>query len=893
MPVRYLTILTLVLTLQIDNLKDFAAYSLLQTRNSTTSPIGASATVATPTTQRVISGTGGAVPDGMSVDPVLSASGDVVVFVSRARNLIAGETLDPLLDHWQVYAYDRATHTLERISVTPTGLPGNGSSGGSPPAVSADGRFVAFTSRASNLVPGDTNNAADIFVRDRQTATTQRVSIADSGAQGNRDSYLPAISGDGRFVAFISQATNLVPGDTNNLADVFIHDRQAQTTRRVSVSVTGVQANGSSGLAAPALSSEGRFVAFASHATNLVAGDTNGVADVFVYDRQSGGIERISMAHNGVQADGPSSSPTISGDGRYVAFLSSAQNLVSGAQNGHNHVYLRDRQSGQIERVSVGHDGNLANGPSYSPVISGDGRFIAFASAADNLVSGDTNGTLDIFLHDGLSGQIERVSIASNGGGENTQSPIQANGLAWRPTLGGYGRYVAFESTATNLTFDPMPGSPGLSHIYLRDRGPLATGSYTLAGQISGPANEPVAGLTLTIGRRFPRLAVTDGRGRFVVADLPPGSYVVDLDAPGYLIRPQFPLVVTVGDSSAQSPELVVQAYPCIAPSGLNLCALEPGHILAATSAPPADWLRVGGVYFTQVTLYLGMGDTGPEVIRFTPGSSTPQASISVGPLLEQPIWTGADVLDWAVIQPTPNASLARRAADFARSWAQNPQYVYGFFAADGVSPIPADSVTPTYDAKLIFQAYAQAGLNMPSAPVQRPAALSGWLLPDSLYTNGTQLQRRTSTNHTQPVLLWAEGPVRVALVGDNGVRLGFRPNLPAALPTIESPSNVAPASVVPGTISPPTYLYTGGDGLVESIIAPHLANDVTWHIEITGVTNGVYTLGLQRMVPHAPGSSPDVTIRQSSIRQGETQTQTLTQTLPRQYQLFLPDVGR
>jgi hypothetical protein len=162
----------------------------------------------------------------------------------------------------------------ERVSLGRDGVQGNGfsfSSTGSRP-LSADGRFVAFDSFATNLVPGDTNNRRDVFVRDRQGGTTRRVSLGSGGAQGNGDSVLPSISAGGRFVAFISGATNLVPGDTNGFIDVFVRDRQAGTTERVSLGPDGVQGNGG----------DSRFVAFTSGATNLVPGDTNGVEDVFV-----------------------------------------------------------------------------------------------------------------------------------------------------------------------------------------------------------------------------------------------------------------------------------------------------------------------------------------------------------------------------------------------------------------------------------------------------------------------------------------------------------------------------------------------------------------------------------------------------------------------------------
>src|SRR5205814_1263965 len=197
---------------------------------------------------------------------------------------------------------------------------------------SADGRFVAFAAWARNLAPGDTNGFGDVFVHDRGTGVTERLSVDGAGTEANDTIHQPAISADGRFVAFVSAATNLVPGDTNGLSDVFVHDRRTRRTERVSVDSAGTQADGAS--ASPALSADGRFVAFSSSATNLVPGDTNGQADVFVHDRRTGTTERVSVDSAGTGANGWSERPSISADGRFVAFCSYATNLVPRDTNG-------------------------------------------------------------------------------------------------------------------------------------------------------------------------------------------------------------------------------------------------------------------------------------------------------------------------------------------------------------------------------------------------------------------------------------------------------------------------------------------------------------------------------------------------------------------------------
>ena len=206
---------------------------------------------------------------------------------------------------------------------------------------------------------------------------TMRVSLASDGTQGNGGSGYPSISTDGRYVAFYSGASNLVSGDTNNKGDVFVHDQQSGQTERVSVASDGTQGIGDS--LDPSISADGRYVAFSSWANNLVSGDTNIKPDVFVYDRQSEQTTRVSVTSDGTQGNGYSERPSISADGRYVAFDSIASNLVSG-DTGHEDVFVHDLQSGQTERVSVASDGTQGNDDSWYPSISADGRYVAFYS---------------------------------------------------------------------------------------------------------------------------------------------------------------------------------------------------------------------------------------------------------------------------------------------------------------------------------------------------------------------------------------------------------------------------------------------------------------------------------------------------------------------------------
>jgi cold shock CspA family protein len=268
--------------------------------------------------------------------------------------------------------------------------------------LSGDGRFVAFESVATNLVVGDTNGASDVFVHDRQTGATTRVSVATGAVQATGGSFLPAISNDGRFVAFHSSATNLVAGDTNGGTDVFVHDRQTGETTRVSVATGGGQSTGSGQPPdfAPALSEDGRFVAFESKSNDLVAGDTNAKSDVFVHDRQTGTTTLVSVPTGGSpQGNDDSVEPAISGNGRFVVFLSFATNLVPGGTSGDGDVFVHDRQTNTTTQMSVSTIGVKGNDFSCNPAISRDGRIVAIFSDATNLIPNDTNGTRDIFIH--------------------------------------------------------------------------------------------------------------------------------------------------------------------------------------------------------------------------------------------------------------------------------------------------------------------------------------------------------------------------------------------------------------------------------------------------------------------------------------------------------------
>ncbi|MCX7711691.1 MAG: FecR domain-containing protein [Clostridia bacterium] len=393
--------------------------------------------------------TSGGNPNNDSDNVWLSRNGRKIAFSSFASNLVTGDTNNVR----DVFVYDRIAQSTSRVSLNSLGNQING--GSSYSFINNDGRYVVFTSTASNLVSGDTNAGSDVFVRDLASNTNYRVSLSDQNAEVNPGGGFyadPQISDDGRYVAFTYTQDNLVQGDTNSNWDVFVRDRQTDTTRLVSVSSTGTQAASSSHLNSISgdgrfiafntgslltpdatgagiyirdlttnttkwmveggnayLSTNGRFMAFTSFESDLVNGDTNGCTDVFVLDRDTDNnniydesgkteIKRVSISSSGEQANYHCYRPQISDDGRYVAYYSSASNLVNGDTNNVEDVFVYDQLTRRTHRVSTTVSGIQSNAGSGSPSISADGRFITFCSEASNLVAGDTNNRVDVFL---------------------------------------------------------------------------------------------------------------------------------------------------------------------------------------------------------------------------------------------------------------------------------------------------------------------------------------------------------------------------------------------------------------------------------------------------------------------------------------------------------------
>jgi Tol biopolymer transport system component len=351
-----------------------------------------------------------------------------------------------------VAATAAAQGSVARVSVATNGTAGNRDSGDAhAPSLSADLRYVAFESLATNLVAGDTNHVSDVFVHERAGGATVRVSVSSAGVEGDKDSEQPSLSSDGRYVAFVSYADNLVAGDSNHVADVFLADRDPDgngifdegngTTTRISVGSAGVQANGAS--LGPSISADGMFVAYFSFATNLVLSDNNGAWDVFVYDVAATTTTRVSVTSAGGEANGNSTWPALSADGSTVAFESFASNLIASDGNGVYDVFVHDRTSGATGRVSVSGSGAEGDAASYLPAISSDGSIVAFESDATNLVAGDSNAYTDVFARDRTAGTTTRASVDSAGN--------QGDFGSHEPALSSDGKTVAFWSYADDL----------------------------------------------------------------------------------------------------------------------------------------------------------------------------------------------------------------------------------------------------------------------------------------------------------------------------------------------------------------------------------------------------------------------------------------------------------
>ena len=400
-----------------------------------------------------------------------------------------------------------------RVGVTSAGVqPGAGTTVGTD--VSRDGRYVMFTSDATNLVAGDTNNARDVFWHDNQTGATERVSVTNSGAQANIGGYDGKVSADGRYVAFSSDATNLVGSDTNGVTDVFVRDRVTATTKRVSVRASGLEGDDASRL--DGMSPDGNLIVFSSDATNLIGLDENFATDVFIRDRGASITTRVSVASDGSEGDAESYGGSISDDGRYVAFISNAWNFDVNDSGTYADVFVRDQTGSTTTRVTGLAGGDETDDESYDAQISGNGGIIAFSTDATNLIDpADDNIATDVYATVRGSGTFERISVAADGGDPDLYSFLSG--------ISDDGRFVLFQSGAHNLVTKPLTA---VSNSFVRDRSSATTAFVGTTQKMEEPK-----GATIAASGSSPN--AMSGDGRYVLFSTAATDVLVTGDANG------------------------------------------------------------------------------------------------------------------------------------------------------------------------------------------------------------------------------------------------------------------------------------------------------------------------------------------------------------------------
>jgi Tol biopolymer transport system component len=435
----------------------------------------------------------GASGNGESEQPFFSAEGRFLAFTSRAGNLVANDSNGAISD---IFIRDLSTGETVLASATPGGGSGDGDSFN--PRLNADGRFVVFESDANDLVPDDFNFETDIFVRDLATGTTTLVSMNLEGTGGGDErSFGASISADGRYVAFLSEASNLVVGDTNGQADVYVRDLATGVTQLVSATPQGAAGDGSS--SNPLLSADGRLVVFESNAEGLVANDANGQSDVFVRDLGAGTTALIST--NGVSSGNGASTAygsSISTDGRFVVFESMSDDLVNNDSNHRSDVFVRDLDAEITTLVSVNRSGVASNGFTAIGPASADGRYVVFMSTANDLTEhpGDPSGRFDVYVRDLVTGETSLASVNAAGAQASSGPAIGGGANDMSPKISADGRYVSFVTAADGIV--PNDADDQVD-IYLRD---LQLETTVLAsknpGTVGGGINLTVAETALS-----------------------------------------------------------------------------------------------------------------------------------------------------------------------------------------------------------------------------------------------------------------------------------------------------------------------------------------------------------------------------------------------------------
>jgi len=555
------------------------------------------------TTEKVSIGSDGVAGDGNSISSAISADGRYVVFDSIASTLTTNDGNST----WDIFLRDRQQATTRRISLAVDGTDANDTS--LEPVISADGSIIAFTSSASNLVASDVNGSSDVFIYNVTNHTIQRVSTDSSGNEADGDSRMADISQNGRFVVFESTAANLVAGDNNQVSDVFLRDMVSNNVQRVSLGNLGEEAVGAS--YEPAVSDDGRFIIFASDADNLVANDNNGVKDIFVRDRLENTTRRLSVASDGVEANAGSDAPEISGNGTVAVYRSEATNLVNEDTNNARDIFSHDLLSALTERLSVNSLGEEANAAAFTmPAITVDGRYVAFYSAANNLVANDFNVSWDVFVHDRTKHITNIVSVNNDG--------MAGDASSFEPGISANGHYVVYGSAASNLTPEDLNASWDIFlHVLVTaNRAPIAdagadqsillgeTAQLDGTNSIDPDANGEAAGEVSQYQWRF---ASTPAGSNAVLLDADTATPRFVADFPGlYLVS----LVVSDGEQDSIADEVSISVVENLDPTAVIDVQVLSGNIPltvifdASSSTDPEDG---------ALTVHWDFGDSASE----------------------------------------------------------------------------------------------------------------------------------------------------------------------------------------------------------------------------------------------------------------------------------------
>lgn len=478
------------------------------------------------TTTRISVGVGGVESNQDSIEPRISADGRFVVFRSFANNLVAGDTNNRA----DIFVTELATNITRRVNVSTSGTEANNTTLGY--AISGDGRYITFDSIATNLVAGDTNATYDVFVRDTIANTTTRITSGIGGAQTNGLSVNPVISRDGRYIAYESTATNLVVGDTNGQRDIFLYDTTTATTTLLSVSSSGQQAT--SGSQDAAISGDGSTVAFYSNATNLIAGDTNAAGDVFVRNIAAGTTILASVATDGTQGNAPSGFEgiSLSNDGKVIAFDSDATNLVPMDVNSRLDVFVRDLTvptTPTTTRVSIRTGGLQGNDDSFLDKITPDGKYILFDSYASSLIVGDTNGAVDVFIHERATGATYRVSLGEGG--------VEGNDETSLADISADASVLVFTGYATNLVPNDTNGFVDVFARAPLNLPVTLSGTLTLQGIAPSAPNQTLTFTFRTDGVDTVKTVSVGPSGAFDIAGLPRATYDILISGGSYLSK--------------------------------------------------------------------------------------------------------------------------------------------------------------------------------------------------------------------------------------------------------------------------------------------------------------------------------------------------------------------